>query len=86
MQVKEKSVVLQLPDKSIVEVPCGMVVWAAVRFFRLHKVIAHIVISYVRCTGQQGEKSYTRSDGKAAFCPDQQTRDHRGWYVYIFSN
>lgn len=29
MQVKEKSVVLQLPDKSIVEVPCGLVVWAA---------------------------------------------------------
>lgn len=28
-QVKEKSVVLQLPDKSIVEVPCGLVVWAA---------------------------------------------------------
>ena len=29
MQVKEKSVVLQLPDKSVVEVPCGLVVWAA---------------------------------------------------------
>ncbi|KAF8880564.1 hypothetical protein BD779DRAFT_1548969 [Infundibulicybe gibba] len=28
-EVKEKSVVLQMPDKSIVEVPCGMVVWAA---------------------------------------------------------
>lgn len=29
-EIKEKSVVLQKPDKSIVEVPCGMVVWAAV--------------------------------------------------------
>ncbi|TFK24008.1 NADH dehydrogenase [Coprinopsis marcescibilis] len=28
-EVKEKAVVLQMPDKSIVEVPCGMVVWAA---------------------------------------------------------
>lgn len=28
-EVKEKGVVLQMPDKSIVEVPCGMVVWAA---------------------------------------------------------
>ncbi|KAJ8456277.1 hypothetical protein ONZ45_g18785 [Pleurotus djamor] len=28
-EVKPKSVVLQKPDKSIVEVPCGMVVWAA---------------------------------------------------------
>ncbi|TFK37003.1 hypothetical protein BDQ12DRAFT_724457 [Crucibulum laeve] len=28
-EVKENSVVLQMPDKSIKEVPCGMVVWAA---------------------------------------------------------
>ena len=28
-EVKEKSVVLQMPDRSVVEVPCGMVVWAA---------------------------------------------------------
>ena len=30
-EVKEKSVILQMPDKSLKEVPCGMVVWAAVR-------------------------------------------------------
>lgn len=30
-EVKEKTVILQMPDKSIKEVPCGMVVWAAVR-------------------------------------------------------
>ena len=29
-EVKDNSVMLQMPDKSIVEVPCGMVVWAAV--------------------------------------------------------
>ncbi|KIK01192.1 hypothetical protein K443DRAFT_678656 [Laccaria amethystina LaAM-08-1] len=28
-EVKEKSVILQMPDKSIQEMPCGMVVWAA---------------------------------------------------------
>ncbi|KZP02011.1 hypothetical protein FIBSPDRAFT_906245, partial [Athelia psychrophila] len=28
-EVKEKSVVLQMPDRSIVEVPCRMAVWAA---------------------------------------------------------
>ena len=28
-QIKEKSVVLQMPDKSIAEVPCGLVIWAA---------------------------------------------------------
>jgi NADH:ubiquinone reductase (non-electrogenic) len=29
-EIKEKSVILQMPDKTIKEVPCGMVVWAAV--------------------------------------------------------
>ena len=29
-EIKDKSVMLQMPDKNIVEVPCGMVVWAAV--------------------------------------------------------
>ena len=29
-EIKEKSVTLQMPDKTIQEVPCGMVVWAAV--------------------------------------------------------
>ena len=33
-EIKEKSVTLQMPDKSIKEVPCGMVVWAAVCSFR----------------------------------------------------
>ncbi|KZT71156.1 NDE2, mitochondrial external NADH dehydrogenase [Daedalea quercina L-15889] len=28
-EIKEKSVVLQMPDKSVVDVPCGLVVWAA---------------------------------------------------------
>ncbi|GJE93987.1 NADH dehydrogenase-like protein [Phanerochaete sordida] len=28
-EIKENSVVLQMPDRSIAEVPCGMVVWAA---------------------------------------------------------
>ncbi|PSR76382.1 hypothetical protein PHLCEN_2v8478 [Hermanssonia centrifuga] len=28
-EIKEKAVVLQMPDKTIAEVPCGMVVWAA---------------------------------------------------------
>lgn len=29
-EIKDKSVVLQMPDKTVVEVPCGLVVWAAV--------------------------------------------------------
>ncbi|EKM53103.1 uncharacterized protein PHACADRAFT_210820 [Phanerochaete carnosa HHB-10118-sp] len=28
-EIKEKSVVLQMPDRTVAEVPCGMVVWAA---------------------------------------------------------
>lgn len=46
-EIKEKSVVLQMPDKTIAEVPCGMVVWAAVsnvvcdgRLFWLSKFFA----------------------------------------------
>jgi NADH:ubiquinone reductase (non-electrogenic) len=31
-EIKENSVVLQMPDKTIAEVPCGMVIWAAVSF------------------------------------------------------
>ena len=38
-EVKEKSVVLQMPDKSVKEVPCGMVVWAAVRIKSDFRVI-----------------------------------------------
>lgn len=30
-EIKERSVILQMPDKSIQEVPCGLVVWAGVR-------------------------------------------------------
>jgi NADH:ubiquinone reductase (non-electrogenic) len=33
-QVKEQSVVLQMPDKTVTEVPCGVVVWAAVGPFQ----------------------------------------------------
>ena len=29
-EVRDKSVVLRMPDNSIAEVPCGVVVWAAV--------------------------------------------------------
>ena len=35
-EIKDKSVVLQMPDKTIAEVPCGMVVWAAVSFHCSH--------------------------------------------------
>jgi len=38
-QVKEQSVVLQMPDKTITEVPCGMVVWAAVSLSLLHSMV-----------------------------------------------
>jgi len=38
-EVKEKSVVLQMPDKSIKEMPCGLVVWAAVRIASLSSFV-----------------------------------------------
>lgn len=36
-EIKDKSVILQMPDKSVVEVPCGMVVWAAVSLLLQHQ-------------------------------------------------
>jgi len=45
-EVKEKSVVLQMPDKSIKEVPCGLVVWAAVRV-KVVQATSLILISHV---------------------------------------
>lgn len=45
LQVKDKSVVLQMPDKSIQEVPCGMVVWAGVSHFKVVALnLAHLSI------------------------------------------
>jgi NADH:ubiquinone reductase (non-electrogenic) len=38
-EVKDGSVVLQMPDKTIQEVPCGMVVWAAVCGFVICEVL-----------------------------------------------
>lgn len=35
-EIKENSVVLQMPDKTIKEVPCGLVIWAAVCFIFFH--------------------------------------------------
>jgi hypothetical protein len=39
MQVKDQSVVLQMPDKGIKELPCGMVVWAAVSMSYLSMIL-----------------------------------------------
>jgi hypothetical protein len=42
-EIKEKSVVLQMPDKTIKEVPCGMVVWAAVCSHLFSSLLFHDV-------------------------------------------
>lgn len=43
-EIKEKSVVLQMPDKSVVEVPCGLVVWAAGN--KLRKITADLMAKF----------------------------------------
>lgn len=72
-EIKEKSVILQKPDKSIVEVPCGMVVWAAVShcmplcFPRPcdNGLLLH------RRIGQHRSPSHPRSNGKASRASNQ---------------
>ncbi|EPS94333.1 FAD/NAD-binding domain-containing protein [Fomitopsis schrenkii] len=43
-EIKEKSVVLQMPDKTVVEVPCGLVVWAAGN--KLRKITADLMAQF----------------------------------------
>lgn len=61
-EIKEKAVVLQMPDKSIVEVPCGLVIWAAVRATHTPRV-PH---THSDRTGQQRAPDNAGADGEAA--------------------
>lgn len=49
-EVKDKSVMLQMPDKTLVEVPCGMVVWAGVRLWSLTLHMVSDGVSWNRVT------------------------------------
>jgi hypothetical protein len=56
-----------MPDKSIVEVPCGIVVWAAVGF--QPKVSVEYAYPALNA-GKQVKTNYSGFDGEASFCPD----------------
>jgi hypothetical protein len=61
--------VLQMPDKTVVEVPCGMVVWAAVR--AANETFCYQQYLSAVGVGKQGKTSYSGFDGEAAICPDK---------------
>lgn len=61
-EVKERSVVLQMPDKSIREVPCGIVVWAAVCSNLRLSWFDNSTFSDV--IGQQRSQNYARPYGQ----------------------
>ena len=67
-EVKEKSVVLQMPDKSIKEVPCGLVVWAAV-CVKVVQATSLILISPV--SGKSWSSDYPQSYGQISRRSDQ---------------
>lgn len=70
-KVKDQSVMLQMPDKTLKEVPCGMVVWAAVsRKIFFQRVRIHHV-----CQGKQRQENYTGSNGDSIGLPEEQA-----WY------
>jgi NADH:ubiquinone reductase (non-electrogenic) len=71
-EVKENSVVLQMPDKSIVEMPCGMVVWAAVRSLSTNRrMLSKLSIKQGKHTQEIDE----RSNGPILLGAERSTRD-----------
>lgn len=77
-EIKEKSVVLKMPDGQVKDVPCGMVVWAAVRPMPL--------VRYTRLTlninaGKRWTPSHSGPHGSAPISADQQAWHHRRRYV-----
>ncbi|GLB41066.1 putative nadh dehydrogenase [Lyophyllum shimeji] len=92
-EVKEKSVVVQMPDKSIAELPCGMVVWAGGN--KLRKVTHDLMLKlpeyqndrrgivvddYLRMKGADG--IYAIGDCSAtSYAPTAQVASQEGAYL-----
>ncbi|KAF9653570.1 NADH dehydrogenase [Thelephora ganbajun] len=97
-EVKEKSVVLQMPDKTIKEVPCGMVVWAAGNTLRAltKDLMAQLpsvqtnrrgltVDGHLRVTGADG--IFALGDCTAtSYAPTAQVASQQGAYLAKFFN
>ena len=68
-EVKDRSVMLQMPDKSIVEVPCGMVVWAAVSSIFNIGLLYRVVYEGANwvALGKCGPTDYEGFDGQTAY-------------------
>jgi NADH:ubiquinone reductase (non-electrogenic) len=62
-EIKENSVMLQMPDKSIVEVPCGMVVWAAVSLKLAICCVLYAKVLIGVGSGKCGQADYERFGG-----------------------
>ncbi|OCH92449.1 FAD/NAD-P-binding domain-containing protein [Obba rivulosa] len=93
-EVREKSVVLQKPDKSIVEVPCGLVVWAAGNTHRkitrdlMAKLPEHqtnrrgiTVDEYLRMAGTDGSIFALGDCTATSYAPTAQVASQQGRYL-----
>ncbi|KAF9531311.1 pyridine nucleotide-disulfide oxidoreductase-domain-containing protein [Crepidotus variabilis] len=93
-EVKENSVVLQMPDKSIVEVPCGLVVWAAGNKSRAltQKLMAQlpsdqtnkrgiVVDDHLRMNGTNGSIFAIGDCTATSYAPTAQVASQQGSYL-----
>ncbi|PCH42023.1 NADH dehydrogenase [Wolfiporia cocos MD-104 SS10] len=93
-EIKEKSVVLQRPDKSIVEVPCGLVIWAAGN--KLRKVTQDLmaklpqaqtnrrgitVDEHLRMAGTDGSIFAIGDCSATSYAPTAQVASQQGAYL-----
>ncbi|KAF8960637.1 NADH dehydrogenase [Flammula alnicola] len=93
-EVKDKSVVLQMPDKSIVEVPCGLVIWAAGNKSRkiTQDLMAKLpadqtnrrgieVDDYLRMKGTNGSIFAIGDCSATSYAPTAQVASQQGAYI-----
>jgi hypothetical protein len=69
-EVKPNAVIVQRPDKTIEEIPCGLLVWAGVRI-DYHNMAENELMCVA---GQQGATDYKRLDEDIGRCSSRQTR------------
>ncbi|KAK0199827.1 pyridine nucleotide-disulfide oxidoreductase-domain-containing protein [Desarmillaria ectypa] len=93
-EVKDKSVVLQMPDKSIAEIPCGIVVWAAGNKGRkiTQDLVAKLpaaqtnrrgitVDEYLRMSGTDGSIFAIGDCTATSYAPTAQVASQQGAYL-----
>ncbi|KAJ7040737.1 pyridine nucleotide-disulfide oxidoreductase-domain-containing protein [Mycena alexandri] len=80
-EVKERSVILAMPDKSIVDMPCGMVVWAAGNRGRKTNKRGITIDEYMEMKGSNGSIFAIGDCTSSAHAPTAQVAQQQGSYL-----